>query len=176
MGSECLRSGKHGGLAVDGDLPDEVSGSVGDVSVAREVDGDVVGDRTVVGCGGVVEEGEEEASAIGGSEVVGGEGVEGGERREGVEDGEEAAAEHVDGDAEDGGVGGKGGVGDEGVDDGGVGDGEESAVAEGTDDEVLGRWVPGEGLRVEVGGSEIDDVGFSGESWAHKGKEEEEAN
>lgn len=109
------------------------------------VNGDVVGG---VGVRGGREGGEEEAAA--GAEVVGGEGVE---RREGlvrVNDGEEAVARGIDGEAEEGGAVGEVGVGDEGFDDAGVGDRGDDALAEGSEEEVLGVWVPGEGFWIEV--------------------------
>lgn len=65
----------------------------------------------------------------------------------------------IEGDADEEGVGGEGiVVGEEGGDDACVRDGDEVAVAEGAHNEVIGFWVPGEGLRIEVRPPEVDDV------------------
>lgn len=155
------RVGSNGGgvrkdriLAVDVDLGDEIA--AGDACVAEGVDGD--GGREV-GERGEEEAGVERRTA----EIVGGEGGVGS-----VDDGEEAAAEGVDGDCEDGGVGGEVGVGDEGLEDAGVGDGVEGGVAGGGNDEVLGGGVPREGVGGEGGGSDGDDVWAVGEGGAHQ--------
>lgn len=79
--------------------------------------------------------------------------------------GEEAALVFDNRDAEDGGGRREGGIGDEGINNGGVGDGLQEWVAEGANDEVLGGWVPGEGFRVEIRRSEVDDVGIFGGGW-----------
>ena len=135
---EKRRSGEDRGVASGADLPDVVSGGVCYEGVAVVVDGDVV----CGGGGGFVgwEGGEEDAAA--GAEVVGGEGVE--QRKVVVDDGEEAVAVRIDGEAEDGGAGGEVGVGDEGFDDAGVGDGGDDALPEGSEEEVLGAWIPRE--------------------------------
>jgi hypothetical protein len=71
--------------------------------------------------------------------------------RRGVNDGEEAVAVGIYGEAKDGGVGRESDVGDEGFDYAGVGDGGDDATAEGSDEEMMSAWVPREGFRVEVG-------------------------
>ncbi|KAK2973042.1 hypothetical protein RJ640_020402 [Escallonia rubra] len=101
IGREKWGSGQDGGFAFEVDSPNEVAGRVG---------------------------GKEEAVARG--EVISSEGrggaVEGGM---GVDDGEEAAVEMVEGEANEGGARGEEeGGGYNGVDDGGVGEGEEGAV------------------------------------------------
>ncbi|KAJ8451146.1 hypothetical protein Cgig2_026955 [Carnegiea gigantea] len=63
-------------VAVDVDLPDDVSAGVGDVSLAGGVDGDVVGDGGLVGGSG--ERGEKEEAKGGAAEVEGCEVREGG--------------------------------------------------------------------------------------------------
>ena len=98
------RCGEDRGGSVGGDLPDEVSAGVCDEGVAAVVDGDVIGGVDLFGGEG----GEEEAAA--GAEVVGGEGVERREGIAGVDDGEEAVARGIDGEAEEGDVCGKVGV------------------------------------------------------------------
>ena len=91
-------------FSVSGDLPDKVSARVCDEGVATVVDGDVIGSIDLFEGEG----GEEEAAA--GAEVVGGEGVERREGIAGVDDGEEAVARGIDGEAEEGDVCGKVGV------------------------------------------------------------------
>lgn len=134
------------------------------------IDGDVVGGGEDGACGEaefiveVREESEENTAA--GAKVVGCEGIERRNGRRGVDDGEEAVKVGIDGKAEDGGVGWESDVGDEGFDYAGVGDGGYDAAAEGTDEKMLSAWVPREGFRVEVGGTEVDDVCISTENWA----------
>lgn len=128
------------------------------------IDGDVVGGGGRGFIVGVSEERDKDAAA--GAEVVGGEGVERREGRRGVDNGEETVTAGIDGDSEDGGVGGEGDVGYESFDYTGVGDGGDDAAAEGSDEEMLSAWVPREGFRVEVRGTEVDDVCISTENWA----------
>lgn len=110
------------------------------------VDGDVVGGGGSIVIGG--EGGEEEAAA--GAEVIGCEGVERRDGMIGVDDSEETVARGIDGEAEEGDVGGEVIIGDECFNDAGVRDGSNDALAEGSEEEVLGVWVPGEGFRVKV--------------------------
>lgn len=166
MGSEGGGVGEDRISAVDVDLPDQIAIGVGDVGVAEGVDGD--GDRAVG------ERGEEEARVEGrAAEIVGG---EGGEGMDGVDDGEEAAAEGVDGYGEDEGVGREVGVGDQGLEDAGVGEGVDGGVAGGGDDEVLGGWVPREAVGGEVGGLAGDDVGAVCEGGPHQEEEGGDGN
>lgn len=73
-----------------------------------------------------------------------------------MNDGEEAVTVGIDGETEDGGIGGESDVGDGGDD----------STAKGADELMLSAWVPREGFRVEVRGTEVDDVCISTENWA----------
>lgn len=75
-----------------------------------------------------------------------------------MDDSEEAVEARIEGDSEEGGVGGERIVGEEGGGYAGVRDGDELAVTEGAHDEVIGLGVPREGLWIEIGPSEVDDV------------------
>jgi len=67
-----------------------------------------------------------------------------------VDDSEEAVARGIDGEAEDGNIFGKVGVGDVGFDNAGVRYGGDDPLVEGSEEEVLHEWIPGERFRVEI--------------------------
>ena len=67
-----------------------------------------------------------------------------------MDDGEEAVARDIDV-AKDGDIDGKIIIGDEGFSNVGVGDGDDDALVEGFEEEVLLVWVPRQRFRVEVG-------------------------
>lgn len=136
------------------DLPDEVSGGVGDKGVASGTDRHVVGHGAV---GLVIGQlGKEDPTT--GTEVIGGEGVEGRERVDGVDDGEQSVAGWVDGDSLDCDVGREEVCLEEELDVAGVGDGMEGAVAEASDDKAAGCGVPVESLGEEIVVLEGDDM------------------
>lgn len=89
-----------------------------------------------------------------------------------MDDGEETAgvAARVEGEADDGGVEGDG---EERRGNSGVGDGDEGLEVEGSEDEVVGFGIPGEGFWVEIGVLYVDYVAVSGGDGGDDYKEDE---